>query len=35
MHDRDTTALRAADEPRILDHDCDGIREYDNPMPFW
>ena len=23
------------DEPRILDHDCDGIREYDNPMPFW
>ena len=22
-------------EPRILDHDCDGIREYDNPMPFW
>lgn len=23
------------DEPRILDHDCDGIREYDNPMPAW
>jgi cytochrome c oxidase cbb3-type subunit 3 len=22
-------------EARILDHDCDGIREYDNPMPFW
>jgi cytochrome c oxidase cbb3-type subunit 3 len=26
---------QAAGEPRILDHDCDGIREYDNPMPFW
>jgi len=25
----------ATNEPRILDHDCDGIREYDNPMPFW
>ena len=22
-------------EARLLDHDCDGIREYDNPMPFW
>lgn len=22
-------------EPRMLEHDCDGIREYDNPMPFW
>ena len=22
-------------QARILDHDCDGIREYDNPMPFW
>ena len=22
-------------EPKLLDHDCDGIREYDNPMPFW
>ncbi|MEY2716802.1 MAG: Cbb3-type cytochrome c oxidase subunit CcoP [Planctomycetota bacterium] len=28
-------ARQAATEPRILDHDCDGIREYDNPMPFW
>lgn len=25
----------ASDEPKLLDHDCDGIREYDNPMPFW
>jgi len=24
-----------AGEARLLDHDCDGIREYDNPMPFW
>lgn len=22
-------------EPRMLEHDCDGIREYDNPMPSW
>mgnify|MGYP000879449483 CR=1 FL=1 len=22
-------------EPKILDHNYDGIREYDNPMPFW
>jgi cytochrome c oxidase cbb3-type subunit 3 len=22
-------------EASLLDHDCDGIREYDNPMPFW
>lgn len=22
-------------QPQLLDHDCDGIREYDNPMPFW
>jgi len=22
-------------EPRILDHEYDGIREYDNPMPGW
>ncbi len=22
-------------QPRLLDHDCDGIREYDNPMPLW
>lgn len=25
----------AADEPVLLSHDADGIREYDNPMPFW
>ena len=23
------------DEDRLLDHDYDGIREYDNPMPRW
>jgi cytochrome c oxidase cbb3-type subunit 3 len=22
-------------EPRLLDHDVDGIHEYDNPMPRW
>jgi len=22
-------------EPRVLDHEYDGIREYDNPMPRW
>jgi cytochrome c oxidase cbb3-type subunit 3 len=32
-----TTAAKSAgpSEPRILDHNYDGIREYDNPMPFW
>ena len=24
-----------ADEDRLLDHDYDGIQEYDNPMPRW
>ncbi len=28
------TGARLA-EPKILDHNYDGIREYDNPMPFW
>ena len=23
------------DEDRLLEHECDGIREYDNPMPRW
>jgi cytochrome c oxidase cbb3-type subunit 3 len=22
-------------EAELLDHECDGIREYDNPMPAW
>lgn len=35
MHDGNTTGPRSSNEPRILDHECDGIREYDNPMPFW
>ena len=25
----------ASAEPVLLAHDADGIREYDNPMPFW
>jgi cytochrome c oxidase cbb3-type subunit III len=25
----------ATDEPRLLEHDYDGIREYDNPLPGW
>ena len=24
-----------SDEDRLLDHDADGIQEYDNPMPRW
>jgi cytochrome c oxidase cbb3-type subunit 3 len=24
-----------AAEPKLLAHDADGIREFDNPMPFW
>jgi len=27
--------MDAPQEPKLLDHDCDGIREYDNPMPAW
>lgn len=30
-----STTDQTTREPRLLDHDCDGIREYDNPMPFW
>lgn len=29
------SGTHAPSEPQLLDHDCDGIREYDNPMPFW
>lgn len=28
-------ASRVEDEVRILDHEYDGIQEYDNPMPRW
>ena len=28
-------ARPASGEAELLPHDCDGIREYDNPMPFW
>ena len=24
-----------ADESRLMEHDYDGIREYDNPLPGW
>ncbi len=23
------------EEPKLLDHDYDGIQEYDNPLPNW
>jgi len=29
------TGASGASEPTLLNHDADGIREYDNPMPFW
>src|SRR4051812_4855934 len=25
----------APDDARLMDHDYDGIREYDNPLPSW
>lgn len=28
-------ADHAVDEPILLDHEADGIQEYDNPMPAW
>lgn len=35
----DTTAIpdkaEHADEPKLLEHAYDGIREYDNPLPGW
>lgn len=30
-----TTILEKADEPKLLAHAYDGIREYDNPLPGW
>ena len=35
MADMNATGAAGATEPTLLDHDADGIREYDNPMPFW
>lgn len=32
---RTASAGGAGAEAKILDHNYDGIREYDNPMPFW
>ena len=32
---RSTDAHPASGEAKLLPHECDGIREYDNPMPFW
>jgi cytochrome c oxidase cbb3-type subunit 3 len=27
--------VNAGNEPKLLDHEYDGIREYDNPLPGW
>jgi cytochrome c oxidase cbb3-type subunit III len=35
MADGTHTGVHGAGEAKILDHNYDGIREYDNPMPFW
>lgn len=35
MAELNATGTAGAAEPTLLDHDADGIREYDNPMPFW
>lgn len=29
------TKQNTSEETALLDHECDGIREYDNPMPAW
>jgi len=31
----DTARDAASDDARLMDHDYDGIREYDNPLPGW
>jgi cytochrome c oxidase cbb3-type subunit III len=33
--DTSTPSGRAAPEPQLLEHEYDGIREYDNPLPGW
>lgn len=35
MSDHDVSPAAAKDEPILLAHESDGIREYDNPMPSW
>ena len=35
MSNTSTAAPTRGPEAKILDHNYDGIREYDNPMPFW
>lgn len=32
---RDDESEDTLDEARLMDHDYDGIREYDNPLPGW
>lgn len=35
MHDEPRSAPPGPEEDRLLDHQYDGIQEYDNPMPKW
>ena len=35
VHAPASDAHHASGEAELLPHECDGIREYDNPMPFW
>ena len=35
MSQQPTSRPSDPEQDRLLDHDYDGIREYDNPMPRW
>jgi cytochrome c oxidase cbb3-type subunit III len=35
LADTSTGSAPSAPEPQLLDHEYDGIREYDNPLPGW